>query len=281
MSTFTPNYSKLALIKSPSNKLPGNESGDSLGIWLDCNQHPTNNSTQNSKIILTLSYIDGYNSGNPILMKGPSKRWFVWYRFTTNIYWNGGMITSYAINIWDNHGQRYDHQYVESTDPSYYKKIIIQEDDKKFPEPLSDIIIDYMKGAPIPFYTNTNVRVERSIFDFQHKLNHFYLPRETVSKDMKELETLRKEVLELRGLSSCHKIETLRLREGFEALEKTHEQTLNQLAEQKTLVKVITGSLERLLDKEEITNKNRIEPYDPVALPTTNPTQPTNPFDTL
>ena len=190
------------------------------------------------------------------------------------------MITSYGINIWDNHGQRYDHTYVESTDPSYYKKLIIQEDDKKFPEPLLDIMIDYMKGAPIPFYTNTSVRVERSIFDFQGKLNHFYIPRETVTKEMKELEELRKEVKELRELSSKHQVESLLLRQGMDVLEKTHQQALTELAEQKTLVKVLTGSLGRIVDKPtlEMNNKNRLVQVESVP---TNPTQLTNPFDTL
>ena len=280
MTTFTPNYSKLSVVKSSSNKDSGNESGDSLGVWLDCNQHPTNNSTQNSKVILTLSYVDGYTSGNPILKKGPSKRWFVWYRFTTNIYWNGGMITSYGINIWDNHGQRYDHTYIESTDPSYYKKIIIQEDDKKFPEPLSDILIDSMKGAPIPFYTNTSVRVEKSIFDFQNKLNHFYLPRATVTKEMKELEELRKEIKELRERAIRQEQEISAVRVDLRELQQTHQETVTELAEQKTLVKVLTGSLGRIVDKPtlEMNNKNRLVQVESVP---TNPTQLTNPFDTL
>ena len=291
MTTLTPNYSKLSVIKSPTNKDPNPESGDSFVVWIDCNQHIGSNSTQGSKIILTLSYIDGYTSGNPILKKGSSKRWFVWYKFTTNIYWNGGMITSYGINIWDNHGQRYDHQYVESTDPSYYKKIIIQEDDKKFPEPLPDIMIDYIKGAPIPFHTITGSRVERSIFDFQTKLNHLYIPRTTVSKDMAELETLRKEVAELRGLSSTRLTEIQRLREGMEVLEKTHDETIQELKEQKSLTKVLHGSLDKLLsynDKntplaqvpESTTCEYPVVIHDQ-RVPLAIVEQPANPFDTL
>jgi hypothetical protein len=274
----TPNYSRLAVVKAAANKDPGNQTGDDLGIWLDCNNHQT--SLEGSKITLKLNYIDGWACGsggcarNPVPKKSSSKRWFVWYRLITNIHWNGGMQISHAIHIWDNHGQRYDHNYVEVGDPSYYKTLTIQEDTAKYPEPLSDLMIDFIKGAQLPFYRlPSHQRIEPSLFDFQTRLNHFYVSRESVRKDMAELEKLRTEVIALRAANEEQKKEIGVLRHGMETLEQTHRQTSEELAEQKALTKVLRMALEALEKKEK---NNVCQPSEPIC-----PVARLNPFDEL
>ena len=269
MATFTPFYCKVSVIKGPSNKDPGNQTGDTLDV-----HENMENPGQYRKFYVLFKFVEtNCSSCNGLPLKtvsAPSKRWFVHAKFSQYTHSGWETQTTYTLNLWDNHGQMYTYSYnarSSNVDPT----MTIHEDSKRYPDPLPDIMIDYIKSNP---FTQAPIQA------FQTKLNHLYIPRSTVSKDLQELEELRKEVAELRKHSNSQQKEILAMRKGMEVLEETYTTTCEELKEQKSITKVLKGSLEALLDNSRTIEKEEV--IDPVALPETqaNPTQ-NNPFDTL
>lgn len=272
---FTKNYSRLALFdtkKQTSSNDKGNEDGWILKV-------SSENSPQTFILSITLKYLDGYSCPGtthacPIPKKVPSKRWFVAHKYTehhSSQYdgYNTRSYISYNLSVWDNHGQKYTNTF-NNNNGGQPQILTIIEDDLKYPHPLSDIVIDFIKGSPTYSYPHDN-----SIPTFKQKLETTFLPRVEVEKEMKELSQLRVEVEKLRALSSSQQQLITGLGSKLETLSGEYKSSQENLKDQVALTKTLQRSLEKLLDTFEKNEESSSIVVDPIALPelTCNPTQ--------
>lgn len=273
---FSKNYSRLPVydiketpgygqVKTPLYDKPY-DSGYNLPIFSN-----PNDPGSGTEFSLTVQYIEGYRCGvggcnaTPIPKKVQSKRWFVCYKFnkqhhqTSNGYQGHIYYTQYSFSIWDNHGQKYNNTY--SNQSSSNQTITITEDNEKYPEPLSDIVIDFIKGAP-NYWSEEN-----SIPTFKQKLETFYVSRDSVAEEKKELLALREEVAKLRTLTQTQQEKILLQTSHLDSLSQKFDKSQTEFKDQLSLTKTLQRSLENLMDlfekKEEkqecISTSNKIQ----------------------